>query len=58
MIVTGVAAQIIDFSRHPDVQGNIYGEEGFRHVDSMSAVFAKMALAVETVIIFSLLVSF
>ncbi|KAI5460178.1 hypothetical protein BGZ63DRAFT_406123 [Mariannaea sp. PMI_226] len=47
IIAAGIAAQIIDFSRHPDVRGKIYDHQSLRKVDGMSAVFARMVSSVD-----------
>jgi hypothetical protein len=47
IIAAGVAAQIIDFSSHPDVRGKIDDVESLCQVEGMSAVFAQMVSAVD-----------
>jgi hypothetical protein len=43
IIAAGVAAQILDFSMHPDTRSKIPNNEILRQVDGMSAVFATMS---------------
>lgn len=45
VIAAGLACQILEFSRHEDVLGEIASSEDLRKVDGMSAVFAKMVSA-------------
>ena len=43
MIGAGVAARIIDFSRHRDYRGQLRGANDLRKVEGMFSVFGKMA---------------
>jgi hypothetical protein len=47
IIAAAVAAQILDFSRHPEVSLKPYDASTLREVHGMSAVFLKMAVAKE-----------
>jgi hypothetical protein len=47
IIAAGVAAQIADFSSHPDVRGKIDDVGSLYQVEGMSAVFAQMVSAVD-----------
>jgi hypothetical protein len=47
IVGAGVAAWIIDFSRHPDIRGNIDNVEYLNQVEGMSAVFAQMVSVIE-----------
>lgn len=45
IIAAGIAAQIIDFARHPKVHAQVPEHERLREVFGMSAVFARMVSA-------------